>query len=163
MLFALSSHIRVAFVLVFLTALLAPAAAARNSTALTGSERSLLWEVNAVRRSNGLRPLSVDPLLVRVARGYSVSMLRTNQFTHGSMGARLAASGARGPAFGENLAWGTGPYAAAKFVVRSWMNSPGHRANLLRPGWRRIGLGVAKGTFQGYPGASVVTADFAGS
>ena len=47
-------------------------------------------------------------------------------------------------------------------LVRSWMNSPGHRANLLRSGWKRIGLGIARGTFQGYPGASIVTADFAG-
>ena len=164
MIFHLSKHIRTAFALVALALALVPAASARTDAAtLTASERSLLGEVNAVRRSHGLRPLSVDPALVRVARAYSVTMLRTNQFTHGAMGARLAASGAHGPAFGENLAWGTGPYAAAEFVVRSWMNSPGHRANLLRPGWRRIGLGIAKGTFQGYPGASVVTADFAGT
>ena len=164
MIFQLSKHIRSAFALGALALALVPAASGGTDAAtLTASERSLLGEVNAVRRSQGLRPLSVDPALVRVARGYSVTMLRTNQFTHGAMGARLVASGARGPAFGENLAWGTGPYAAAKFVVRSWMNSPGHRANLLRPGWRRIGLGIAKGTFQGYPGASVVTADFAGT
>jgi uncharacterized protein YkwD len=90
-------------------------------------------------------------------------MLRTNQFTHGDMGGRLAAQGARGPRFGENLAWGTGPYASARHIVASWMGSPGHRANLLRPGWRRIGIGAVRGTFMGYPGATVVTADFAGS
>ena len=163
MLIQLSTYIRVAFVVFAVACVLGPAAAARpGGTTLTATERSLLREVNAVRRSNGLRLLSVDPALVRVARSYSATMLRTNAFTHGAMGARLAASGARGPAFGENLAWGTGPYGAAKFIVRSWMNSPGHRANLLRPGWNRIGLGIAKGTFQGYPGASVVTADFAG-
>jgi uncharacterized protein YkwD len=151
-------------VLFCLALVLVPAAGAETAApALTKSEQSLLGEVNAVRRSHGLRALSVDPALVRVARAYSATMLRTNTFTHGAMSARLAASGARGPAFGENLAWGTGPYAAAKFVVRSWMGSPGHRANLLRPGWRRIGLGIAKGTFQGYSGASVVTANFAGS
>jgi uncharacterized protein YkwD len=164
MIFHFTRHIRTAFLLVSLAVALVPAAAAGTTApTLTAGERSLLGEVNAVRRSHGLRPLSVDPSLFRVARAYSASLLRSNQFTHGAMGARLAASGARGPAFGENLAWGTGPYAAARFVVRSWMNSPGHRANLLRPGWRRIGLGIAKGTFQGYPGASVVTADFAGS
>ena len=163
MLIQFSSYIRAAFVLFAVACVLGPAAAARpQGTTLTASERSLLGEVNAVRRTHGLRPLSVDPALVRVARSYSATMLRTNTFTHGAMGARLAASGARGPAYGENLAWGTGPYGAAKFIVRSWMNSPGHRANLLRPGWNRIGLGIAKGRFQGYPGASVVTADFAG-
>jgi len=163
MLVHVSKCIRAAFALICLACVLAPAASARSdASALTSGERSLLTEVNAVRRSYGLRPLSVDTALVRVARSYSTTMLRTNVFTHGAMGARLAASGARGPAYGENLAWGTGPYGAANFVVRSWMNSPGHRANLLRPGWNRIGLGIARGTFQGYPGASVVTADFAG-
>jgi uncharacterized protein YkwD len=163
MLIHVSRYIRTAFALLCAALALAPAAASRSdAVTLSASERSVLAEVNAVRRSNGLRALDVDPALVRVARSYSVTMLRGNVFTHGAMGARLAASGARGPAYGENLAWGTGPYAAAKFVVRSWMNSPGHRANLLRPGWNRIGLGIAKGTFQGYPGASIVTADFAG-
>lgn len=163
MLIQFSSYIRAAFVLFAVACVLGPAAAARpQGTTLTASERSLLGEVNAVRRSHGLRPLSVDPALVRVARSYSATMLRTNTFTHGAMGARLAASGARGPAYGENLAWGTGPYGAAKFIVRSWMNSPGHRANLLRPGWNRIGLGALRGTFQGHRGATVVTADFAG-
>jgi uncharacterized protein YkwD len=42
------------------------------------------------------------------------------------------------------------------------MESPGHRANLLRPGWTRIGLGALTGTFGGYAGATVFTADFAG-
>jgi uncharacterized protein YkwD len=43
-----------------------------------------------------------------------------------------------------------------------WLASPGHRANLLKPSYRRIGVGVARGTFQGYAGASIVTADFGG-
>ena len=159
-----STPIRAALALIVLACALVPAASAGSrAPTLSGSERSLLAEVNGVRRSQGLRPLGVDPALLRAARAYSATMLRTNVFTHGAMGARLAASGARGPFFGENLAWGTGPYAAARHVVRSWLGSPGHRANLLRPGWTRIGLGIAKGTFQGYPGASVVTADFAGS
>jgi uncharacterized protein YkwD len=158
-----STYIRGACALILAVCALAPVGSARSQTStLTGAERSLLAEVNGVRRSNGLRPLAVDRALFRVARAYSATMLRTNAFTHGAMGARLAASGARGPRFGENLAWGTGPYASARRIVQNWMQSPGHRANLLRPGWTRIGLGIAKGTFQGYPGASVVTADFAG-
>jgi uncharacterized protein YkwD len=44
-----------------------------------------------------------------------------------------------------------------------WMASPGHRANLLRPGWVRVGIGARTGNFLGYPGANVVTADFAGT
>ena len=118
--------------------------------------------MNEVRGNHGLRRLAVDPALARAARSYTATMLRTGVFSHGDMYARLSRSGAAGPMYGENLAWGTGPYATARHVVRGWMDSPGHRANLLRPGWTRIGLGALKGTFEGYRGATVFTADFAG-
>jgi uncharacterized protein YkwD len=105
----------------------------------------------------------VDGALLRAARAYSATMLRTGRFAHGAMGTRLARYGVRGPRYGENLAWASGSRAAARRIVSSWMASPSHRANLLRPGWRRIGIGALKGTFQGHAGATVVTADFAGS
>jgi uncharacterized protein YkwD len=79
------------------------------------------------------------------------------------LGPRLAGYGVRGPIYGENLAWGMGERATAQGIVRGWMASPGHRANLLRPGWTRIGIGSRIGTFRGYGGATVVTADFAGA
>ena len=110
-----------------------------------------------------MRPLRVDPALTRAARSYSATMLRTDVFRHGAMAARLAAHGARGPMFGENLAWGVGRRASATSIVRSWMASPGHRANLLRAGWNRIGIGALTGNFQGHRGATVITADFAGT
>lgn len=138
------------------------AAGAPDATTLTQRERSLLAAVNGVRVANGLPKLRVDPALQRVARSYSATLLRSGQFTHGDMGSRLAGSGASGPLFGENLAWGTGSYASAGTIVGNWMRSPGHRANLLRPGWTRIGIGAVTGTFRGYPGATIVTADFAG-
>ena len=138
------------------------AGAGNEATSLNQTERSLLSVVNEVRGNHGLRPLKVDPALARAARSYTATMLRTGVFAHGDMFGRLSRSGAAGPMYGENLAWGTGPYATARQVVRSWMGSPGHRANLLRPGWTRIGLGALTGTFAGYTGATVVTADFAG-
>ena len=144
-------------------AVIQSAVAAPSATTLTQNERSLLAAVNGVRSSHGLRPLQVDGALVRAARAYSGTMIRTNRVTHGDMGARLARHGVRGPRYGENLAWAVGSSAAARRIVASWMASPGHRANLLRPGWRRIGIGALRGTFQGYRGATVVTADFAGS
>ena len=147
----------------FALAVLAPTAGAGNqATALNQSERSLLSVVNEVRGNHGLRPLKVDPALARAARSYTATMIRTNVFTHGDMYGRLVQSGARGPTYGENLAWGVGAYASARHIVRGWMGSPGHRANLLRPGWNRIGLGALRGNFLGYNGATVVTADFAG-
>lgn len=130
---------------------------------MTQSERTLLAAVNDVRGAHNLRPLQVDKTLVRAARDYSATLIRRDVFTHGSLGPRLSRYGVRGPTYGENLAWGKGGAATARGIVRGWMASPGHRANLLRPGWTRIGIGSRTGTFQGYGGATVVTADFAGS
>lgn len=139
------------------------APATTQAPAMTQGERSLLAAVNGVRRARGLRPLRVDGALARAARSYSGTLIRTGRFTHGSLGLRLARQGARGPLYGENLAWAVGRSAAARRIVASWLASPGHRANLLRPGWRRIGIGALKGTFQGRRGATVITANFAGS
>jgi uncharacterized protein YkwD len=136
---------------------------AAHSATLTQTERSFLSAVNGVRSAHNLRPLQVDAKLLGTARAYSTTMIREDVFTHGAFAQRIAQSGARGPAFGENLAWGTGPASNASRIVRMWMASPGHRANLLRPGWVRVGIGVRVGNFLGYPGATVVTADFAGT
>ena len=137
-------------------------ASAAQATTLSQDERTLLGAVNDVRAAHNLRPLRVDSALVRAARDYSATLIRRDIFTHGSLGPRLAGYGVRGPIYGENLAWGKGERATARGIVRGWMASPGHRANLLRPGWRRIGIGSRVGTFHGYGGATVVTVDFAG-
>lgn len=136
---------------------------AAQAAALSQSERSLLGAVNDVRAASNLRPLQVDAKLLATARSHSTTMIQQDVFTHGSFAERLARSGARGPAFGENLAWGTGTNAGARNIVRMWMQSPGHRAILLRPGWTRIGIGARVGNFLGYPAATVITADFAGA
>jgi uncharacterized protein YkwD len=118
--------------------------------------------VNEVRAQHGLRTLAVDLRLERAARRHSHAMVRSGSFSHGDVRRRLSAVGARGRIYGENLAWGVGSSAHAAAVVQLWLKSPAHRANLLRPGFRRIGLGRRVGTFAGYSGATVVTANFAG-
>ena len=158
----LSTYIRTALGVVFVAIALVPAGQARPATQLTQSEQTLLGAVNDVRAAHNLRPLRVDTTLVRAARDYSATLISRNVFTHGALGERLARYGARGPLFGENLAWGKGEKATARGIIRGWLASPSHRANLLRPGWNRIGLGALRGNFLGYNGATVVTADFAG-
>lgn len=133
---------------------------AAQARGLTGSEASLLNTMNAVRHAHGLPALRVDFHLVRAARGHSADMMRRQYFAHGSVAGRAVAAGARGPLFGEDLAWATG--ITANWVVEHWLASPSHRAILLRPGFRRVGIGYAFGTFIGRGGAGVVTADFAG-
>lgn len=135
-------------------------AAGADARSLSTAESSLLNTMNAARTSRGLAPLRVDFRLVRAARGHSADMMRRQYFAHGSVARRALAAGARGPLFGENLAWGTG--ASTQWVVDRWLASPGHRAVLLRAGFRRVGIGVVYGTFIGHGSAAVVTADFAG-
>jgi uncharacterized protein YkwD len=106
--------------------------------------------------------MGVHVALVRAARAHSQDMLRQGFFAHGDFASRIKAQGAEFPFLAENLAWGTGPYGSPREIVGSWLASPGHRANLLHPRLRKIGIGAPVGTFSGYPGATVVTADFAG-
>lgn len=135
-------------------------AATAQARSLSSSEASLLNTMNAVRQSHGLAPLRVDAHLVRAARGHSADMMRRQYFAHGPVASRAVRAGARGPLFGEDLAWASG--LTAQWVVNTWLASPSHRAVLLRPGFRRVGIGIVFGSFIGHGGAGVVTADFAG-
>ena len=118
--------------------------------------------MNEARHSYSLAPLRIDPRLQRTARSHSSEMLRTGTFAHGAFATRIRRAGVRARRIGENLAWAVGPLAAARSLVNLWLGSPEHRANLLRPGYRTVGVGERIGTFQGYAGATVVTTDFAG-
>jgi uncharacterized protein YkwD len=150
---------RVAALVSFFTLL---GAAPASAAPLTGAEQSLLGEINRVRAVHGLAPLRTDPTLQRAARAHSADMLRRGYFGHGAFGTRMKRFGAQGPSLAENLAWGAGQRGQPREVVAAWLRSPGHRANLLRPGFRRIGVAAPLGTFFGRPGTTVVTADFAG-
>jgi uncharacterized protein YkwD len=89
-------------------------------------------------------------------------MLQNNVFTHGDFHGRMVSFHVRGPQAGENLAWGSGSYAEPATIISEWLASPEHRANLLRPGWTRIGIGLVRGTFLGNADTTIVTTDFAG-
>jgi uncharacterized protein YkwD len=152
-------HVLVAFAAV---SLLLAAATTASAAVLTSTEAKLLRAVNRTRAAHGLRAVRYDATLERAARAHSAEMLAQAYFGHGDFGGRMRAFGARGPFLGENLAWGSGVYAGAGNIIRAWLASPEHRANLLRPGFRRIGIGALVGPFQGEGSAVVVTADFAG-
>jgi uncharacterized protein YkwD len=145
--------------LVILAALFgaAPLAAAT----VTRSDRQVLHELNRVRAAHGLARFRIDPQLQNAAHAHSRDMLRRGYFAHGDFGARLRRHGARGPVLAENLGWATGP-DRARLIVRLWLRSPSHRVNVLRPGFRRVGVAGIVGTLHGRAKAMVVTADFAG-
>ena len=55
---------------------------------------------------------------------------------------------------GKNIGWGTGSFCSPRGMVRQWMRSPGHRANILNPRARDAGVGIALGTPGGHGGAT---------
>ena len=133
-----------------------------STISLTRSEADLLAAINTVRAAHGLRPLLADAALGRAARAHSLDELRRGYFDHGPWAARVLGVGARGPYLGENLAWGRGAVASPASVVRMWLQSPEHRANLLHPRFTRVGIAMPHGSFQGFGSVSMITADFSG-
>jgi uncharacterized protein YkwD len=118
--------------------------------------------MNRVRAQHGLGRLTADTHLQRAARAHSKEMLGAGVFQHGAFGSRMARFNVTGRLAGENLAWGTGTLGTAQGIVAAWLASPEHRANLLRPSFKRVGVSDLVGAFLGHTGAHVVTADFAG-
>lgn len=118
--------------------------------------------MNQVRTAHGVQPLRADARLEQAARSHSSKMLRVGVFFHGAFSARIRGVGIHAPRVGENLAWGVGRLSRARAIVRMWMASPGHRQNLLHPGYRLVGIGALRGNFSGYHRALLITTDFAG-
>jgi uncharacterized protein YkwD len=138
----------------------APAAAA--TTRLTAVEGSFLRAINTVRAEHSSPPVRLDYGLVKAARAHSVDMVRAGYFRHGDFVRRLVSFGASGPMVGEDLGWTVVDAGETDRIIRWWLESPGHRAVLLRHGFDRMGIGVARGRFHGRPDCIVVTADFQG-
>ena len=141
---------------------MAGAADAASTASLTQAESSLLSAMNSARAAHGLQPLRADGRLERAARKHSSYMLRTGTFAHGAFARRIRRVGVRAPRIGENLAWSSGSLTAARAIVSMWLASPEHRANLLHPGYRFVGVGALRGAFDGQSNALMVTTDFAG-
>jgi uncharacterized protein YkwD len=134
----------------------------RRTADISAREAAVVTRINVVRRTHGLAPLGVDVKLTRAARAHSRMMLERDVFMHGAFDVRLRSFGVQFPLIAENLAWGTGSLGSPHAIVAAWMNSPPHRANLLHPRFRMVGIGTPVGDFAGYSGAAVVTADFGG-
>jgi uncharacterized protein YkwD len=107
--------------------------------------------LNRERTSRGLRSLSVNNRLSAAAQRHTNDMVRRRYFAHesrsdGSTVDRIRGagylSGARSWMIGENLAWGSGSKGTPRQIVVAWMNSPGHRRNILTGRFREIGIGV---------------------
>lgn len=93
---------------------------------------------NAERAKAGLKALVLGPKTTAVAQGWADSMARTGVMSHGDTGSRLRPLG--GQSWGENVAEG---YKTPAAVMTGWMNSPGHRANILNGKFTTLGVGLA--------------------
>ena len=129
---------------------------------LGSQEESLLAAINQARVARGAPPLRIGTKLQRAAEAHSQAMARSGSFTHGNWYRRLRRSGVRARTLGETIAWGVGTDGTGQAIVGMWLASPPHRATMLARGFRRVGIGVAVGTMDGFPAANVATADFAG-
>jgi uncharacterized protein YkwD len=122
--------------------------------------------LNAERRRHGLPGLKQNVRLRIAGTRHARDMVGRRYFSHDSRSGRAFdtrikltgyARRTRRAAVGENLAWGAGERATPRSIVRSWMNSPGHRANILHPLFREIGIAVVRGTPRGLEGATYAT------
>lgn len=108
------------------------------------AETEMLRLLNQERTSRGLVALSMDPAIRAVARAHSVDMFRQGYFAHTSLDGtspfeRMRRGNVRFAGAGENLALAR----SVQIAHAGLMRSPGHRANILRPQFRRIGIGAA--------------------
>ncbi|HEV2862356.1 MAG TPA: CvpA family protein [Pyrinomonadaceae bacterium] len=113
-------------------------------------EAQMLELVNQEREAAGLKALAPDPELTEVARRHSTDMFARGYFSHvtpegRSPFDRMEAGGVRFRTAGENLALAP----TLRIAHTGLMNSPGHRANILRPAFGRLGIGVMDGGARG--------------
>jgi uncharacterized protein YkwD len=128
------------------------AAAARvppGTPAGTTWQEQMLASINANRSANGQPPLGRCTTLDRAASGHSLDQAAHNTMTHtGSDGStvavRVEGAGYQGwTNIGENVATG---YSSVDQVMTGWMNSTGHRANILNPNYTSVGFGLGYGS-----------------
>ena len=108
-------------------------------------QQQILSLVNIERRKANLQPLTLNNQLGQAAQNHTNDMVSKSYFSHtspsgGTMASRVNATGYRYSAIGENIAAGK---STANATMTQWMNSPGHRANILNPKFRELGVGFA--------------------
>lgn len=123
-----------------------------NFDATKSIENQVIQLTNQQRAKNGLKALTPNWELSRVARYKAADMKDNNYFSHtsptyGSPFTMVKNFGIAYQAAGENIAAGQ---PTPQKVVESWMNSSGHRANILSATYTQIGVGYAKGGSYGY-------------
>ena len=146
--------------------LIAPSSACKHqgdrSDPVAVQERAMRCMTNFARRRAGLHRLAADRRLKRSAAHKARDIIRCDSFSHYACGRDFTywirrvgyLSGGCWRA-GENIAWGSGDYGTVRSIFEAWMHSPGHRENILSPGYHGLGVGLDIGSLEGYSPASV--------
>jgi uncharacterized protein YkwD len=109
---------------------------------------------NQVRTQAGLPALKPNARLAKAALAHSADMVQEGYFDHSAPSGttfvdRILGAGYvrkdQGWTLGENLAWGTGDLSTPVGVMQAWMNSAGHKANILKRAYREVGIGIRLG------------------
>ncbi|MGE5672984.1 MAG: CAP domain-containing protein [Mycobacterium leprae] len=117
-----------------------------SSAGMTAAEQQMLNLINNARAQNGLAPLKADATLTRMAEVKSQDMINNNYFAHqsptyGSPFQMMARFGVTYNTAGENIAGNS----TVNGAFQAWMNSPGHRANILNGQYTKTGIGIVNG------------------
>jgi uncharacterized protein YkwD len=128
---------------------------------LRASEKRTFTLHNSARIERNLKPFCVHPALEKAARAHSRDMIERDYFSHDTKDrdegacARIRRYGYSWRACGENI----GNYSAPEAMFDAWMNSSGHRANILSDRFREVGIGVYSGDYGGQQ-KTMYTVDF---
>jgi uncharacterized protein YkwD len=130
---------------------------------------TLLCLHNQIRANAGLPLLKDNAKLRKAAVGHSNDMVAEGYFDHTSLNGdtfvdRILDAGYAkrndGWTIGENLAWGTGELSTPQAMMNAWMNSAGHKANILKKAYKEVGISVRLGVPTDAGVGATVTADF---
>ncbi|MGW6689976.1 CAP domain-containing protein [Streptomyces sp. NPDC054961] len=121
-------------------------AAPEASQAPSGAQAEVLALVNTERAAAGCPALTVNAKLTKAAQDHSADMAAHSNMSHtGSDGSdpgqRITRAGYQWRTYGENVAYG---YSTPAKVMEGWMNSPGHKRNILDCSYKEIGIGLAQ-------------------
>lgn len=121
-------------------------AAPQASGALPAAQAKVLELVNQARAAAGCPALTVNAKLTKAAQDHSADMAAHRNMSHtgsdgSDAGQRITRAGYQWRTYGENVAYG---YSSPEQVMEGWMNSPGHKRNILDCSYKEIGIGLAQ-------------------
>jgi uncharacterized protein YkwD len=124
--------------------------------------QAMVCMTNHARSEMGLTRYRVRAGLKRSADRKAADIMRCDVFSHTACDrpfsywiSRTYSTGKRCWSAGENIAWGSGSLGSVHSIFKAWMNSPGHRAAILSPAYRDLGIGLVTGRFEGRAGVAI--------